>query len=505
MSKETNSAQDFDRIFREKLGGHSVAPPAGMWENINANTHASKRRRGLLWIITNDTTIMLLILLTSFFMLFGEGTDLMANISNAESKTPAAAIKPNEEKSESATTNTSVSATSEPEFISESNNSTVAENTADRYNDSEFETVESKSKTAFKSNMNSNYQGQGDLANLNSEEMKDVKPDETAQPSAKNDDASTDYEASAKRVENANETTLTAVEMTNSKLEKTEDTEPQTSNDFNQIQGENIASNVNKSMSEKLRKMALIRPFLKGAFEEDSLKNFETPKTPPRDLVRNKDHEVFVGVHANFNLPLIFNQNTYGAFDGKELAYKPTFGLASGAIIGYTFKKQYGFQTGFIFYSQQGQNYDDNLNGFAARRQVKLQYFHVPLVLRYKFKIKKQKKFEAPWVLNLGADVGILRSAEITYDGNAYPLGTISNPEANDMDYFKPIDVSVVLGVEKEIYFTKWLMMSIGMRTTFSGDINADGHPVENDGKNYDKSHNFTFGFTLGFNYYMRK
>jgi len=63
----------------------------------------------------------------------------------------------------------------------------------------------------------------------------------------------------------------------------------------------------------------------------------------------------------------------------------------------------------------------------------------------------------------------------------------------------------VVLGVEKEIYFTKWIMMSIGMRTTFSGDINADGHPVENDGKNYDKSHNFTFGFTLGFNYYMRK
>jgi hypothetical protein len=47
-------------------------------------------------------------------------------------------------------------------------------------------------------------------------------------------------------------------------------------------------------------------------------------------------------------------------------------------------------------------------------------------------------------------------------------------------------------------------MLSVGMRTTFSGDINAKDHPVVND-SNYDKSHNFTFGFTLGLNYYMRR
>lgn len=508
MSKDQHSAQDFDRIFREKLGGHSVAPPAGMWENINANTRSSKRRRGLLWIIINDTTIMLLILLTSFFTLFGEGTDLLANVSNAETKSSTNAAEIPNKKSESVTTSKSVSTNSETTAISDSKISKDVEDAANRENDSESEIIRREANTVATSDatrMSSNYQGPGDMANLASEENKDVTPDETAQPSAKNDDTSSDYEPSEKRVENANETTLATAEMTNNESAKIVESESQTNNVFNQIQEENKASDENKNMANRLRKMTLIRPYLTIVFDEDSLKNFEAPRMPIKDLTGTKDHEVFVGVHANFNLPLIFNQNTYGAFDGKELAYKPTFGLASGARIGYTFRRQYGFQTGFIFFSQQGQDYDDNLNGFAARRQVKLQYFHVPLVLRYKFKIKKQQKFESPWVINLGADVGILRSAEITYNGNEYPLGTISNPQANDIDYFRPIDVSVVLGVEKEIYFTKWLMLSIGMRTTFSSDINAESHPVENDGKNYDKSHNFTFGFTLGLNYYIRR
>jgi len=399
MSKETNSAQDFDRVFREKLEGHAVAPPAGMWENINANTQASKRKRGLLWIITSDTTIMLLLLLTSFLMLFGEGADILANISNSETDSLAETTEMANEKREAMNTVKSEMATSEPEFISSSENSTVTENKTDRIDHLETEAVESNSKatsTFVTADMNSNYKGKGDVENLSSEATNNLSSNETASSAIKKDEVPSDYNSAEKRFKRVDEPKASAIETDDREEEGLEENESLAADNVGKRGVEKQVSNQNESMSEKLRQMALIKPYLIGAFEEDSLKNFEAPKMPIQDLIGTKDHEVFVGAHVNFNLPLIFNQNTYGAFDGKELAYKPTFGLASGARIGYTFKRQYGFQTGFIFYSQQGQNYEDNLNGFAARRQVKLQYFHVPMVLRYKFKIKKQQKFESP-------------------------------------------------------------------------------------------------------------
>jgi len=220
-----------------------------------------------------------------------------------------------------------------------------------------------------------------------------------------------------------------------------------------------------------------------------------------RDLVGKNNHEFFVGVQANFNLPLIFNQNTYEVFSGKELAYTPTFGLATAVRLGYTIKQQFGFETGFIFFSRQGQDYEETFSAGTAKRQVKLQYFNIPLVLRYKFKEKKNKKMASPWVINLGAQVDLLQSAVITYNGNSFPLDSIRNLQANDKDYFRATTISGVFGMEREIYFTKFLFLGIGIRTTFSSDINAKDRPVVNDGKGYTKSHNFTFGFTLSLNF----
>lgn len=222
--------------------------------------------------------------------------------------------------------------------------------------------------------------------------------------------------------------------------------------------------------------------------------------TKPKDLVGKRNHEIFLGIQANFNLPLIFNQNTYEVFSGKELAYKSTFGIASGVRLGYTYKQQYGFETGFIFYSRQGQDYEESFSGVTAKRQVKFQYFQIPIVLRYKFKEKKTKKFPSPWVIDLGAQIDLLQSAAITYNGNDFPLDTIQNPAATDIDYFRATTVSAVIALEREIYFTKFLFLGIGIRTTFSSDINAKDRPVVNDGKGYAKSHNFTFGFTLSLN-----
>lgn len=497
MSKNQHSAQDFDRIFQEKLSGHQAAPPAEMWEKINSRTAGSKRRRGLLWIITNDTSLMLLILLMSFFG-FAEGestnTGAVDRIDISTESTEQTSIQ-----------NTLNTESHQSETVTELTAQAVSETTDEARIENAFEIDEAEQEeklatSSTTSNESSNaenvakewtrsHAGSGQTlkeSQTNSSSSNSTQPETTGTTSNQKKNSNSSGEKTF--VKNADSEGLQKGAQAAS--------EPSTSN--------------RKSVAEKqedelkVRQIDVISPYLFTELAEDSLSKVAVPESP-KELTGTRDHEVFAGAHVNFNLPLIFNQNTYGAFDGKELAYKPTFGLASGVRIGYTYKRQYGFQTGFIFYSSQGQKYEDKLNGYVAKRQVKLQYMQVPIILRYKFKIKKERKFESPWVINLGTQIGILQSAQITYDGNKYPLGTIINPETNDKDYFKPIDVSVVLGVEKEIYFTKWLMLSVGMRTAFSGDINAKDHPVMNDGKDYDKSHNFTFGFTLGLNYYLRR
>ncbi|MCB9186965.1 MAG: PorT family protein [Flavobacteriales bacterium] len=501
MSKDQHSAQNFDRIFREKLGGHSMAPPAGMWENINANTQDSKQKRSLLWIITNDTTIMLLILLLSIFAF--DGSDLSKSLSASESssvnitKTMESVPQKEHTAMNQSTRLSSENATDTNNERDDAKPSDTEKTQSTSSNADNFipEIAEDKTNTASSETSSNSVSKQLSSSTSNSGRSATMNVD--------SNDARTDTDASATDMVSNNSDDNSIEPFATSNDGNTDLTSHEISAGGEATTTVGILNPETQNVF-RWKLMKVLPPHLSVQLAEDSLSKVVVPESP-KDLIGTRDHEVFAGAHVNFNLPLIFNQNTYGAFDGKELAYKPTFGLASGVRIGYTYKRQYGFQTGFIFYSRQGQDYDDKLNGNVARRQVKLQYFHVPVILRYKFKIKKQQKFESPWVINLGTDIGILRSAEITYNGNEYPLGAIINPEANDKDYFKPIDVSVVLGVEKEIYFTKWLMLSVGMRTTFSGDINAKDHPVQNDGKNYNKSHNFTFGFTLGLNYYLRR
>lgn len=496
MSKDQHSAQDFDRIFQEKLSGHQAAPPAEMWEKINSRTADSKRRRGLLWIITNDTSLMFLILLLSFFGFAGG-----ERINTGAAETTNVSSESVEKASTQNTLNTeSIKTRTEAEFTTKSVSEATDEAEMENALAIEEEEREEKLVTGSTSSESSNAKNVAkEWTGSHAGSGQTSKESETSSGNSN----STQPEKAA--------TASNQMENSNSSGENTfaENAHPEELQNETQAASKPSTS-TQKSVSEKqedkfkIRQIDVISPYLFTELAEDSLSKVAVPESP-KELTGTRDHEVFAGAHVNFNLPLIFNQNTYGAFDGKELAYKPTFGLASGVRIGYTYKRQYGFQTGFIFYSSQGQKYEDKLNGYAAKRQVKLQYMQVPITLRYKFKIKKERKFESPWVINLGAQIGILQSAQITYDGNEYPLGTIINPETNDKDYFKPIDVSVVLGVEKEFYFTKWLMLSVGMRTAFSGDINSKDHPVMNDGKDYDKSHNFTFGFTLGLNYYLRR
>ncbi|MBL4586250.1 MAG: outer membrane beta-barrel protein [Flavobacteriales bacterium] len=564
MSDKQNNDKAFDGLFAQQLKGHVASPPTDMWEKIRKNTASEKRRRLLRWILLNDGVFMILILLVSVMNCASFGGELSVEMSNenqtkveneeienrtrqtqdemnknlvstvlsakidgpessAESETSsqfsASQKKLKTERSDTRSEKQTVSKSSLDKSIftnrsSDSNRGLASGEQANDFgtvsNSSKNDTTNSKTpfnnltedeiekivEAALKKNEPNSAPDEDensialvidkDVSGENEKEMEDeiieTEFDSISNETAQVNDSETGESDTTESTAELVEAEVTSEEATSEEVATAEVT----------IDGETV--NEQEKQEEEIATIDLADTTgIATADSADVLK--------PKDLVGKKNHELFAGLHANFNLPLIFNQNTYEVFNGKELAYKPNFGLASGTRIGYTYKKQYGFETGFIFSSKQGQDYEETFKGVKARKQVKLQYFNIPLVLRYKFKEKKAKKFPSPWVINLGAQVDLLQSATITYNGNDFPLDSIQNPQADDKDYFRATTISAVLGLEREVYFTKFLFLGIGIRTTFSSDINAKDRPVMNDGKGYMKSHNFTFGFTLSLNF----
>lgn len=217
---------------------------------------------------------------------------------------------------------------------------------------------------------------------------------------------------------------------------------------------------------------------------------------------RFRKHEVYLGVSGNVNLPMIVNQNTLGAYGPKELAYSPAIGYQASVRLGYIYKNRYAIEIGFIFLSHMGQNYSDVFKGKDAKRQVRLDYMHVPLLLQYRLGFSHSKKFNAPWTIGLGAQIDILRSSSIGFDGNQYePVGELTAiPDAKA--YFSPIGISGVLNVERDFYLTKFMFVGVGLRATMSNDINSSDHPVDDD---YGLSHNFAVGLHVSLNGFLRK
>ena len=214
-----------------------------------------------------------------------------------------------------------------------------------------------------------------------------------------------------------------------------------------------------------------------------------------------KKHEIYVGAMASVNLPMIINQNTYGVFGDKEPAYSPTIGYGASVRLGYVYKHRYTVETGFVFLSKMGQNYADKFSGVDARRQVTLSYMHVPLLLQYRLGHSHSKKHSTPWCVGLGAQLDLLQKAAISFDGNQVGLGEIQ-PIADARAYFKPVGISALVNVERDIYINKFMFVGVGLRAAFSNDINSTMHPVADD---YGISHNFSLGLHVSINGFLRR
>lgn len=197
---------------------------------------------------------------------------------------------------------------------------------------------------------------------------------------------------------------------------------------------------------------------------------------------------------TGLNGSLILNQNAYG---NPEMAYAPTFGFTAGGQVIYFHEKKLGF-SGSVLYTRTGQNYAGIQAGAYARRNVRLTYAEVPMLVMKKFIILRN-----PLWLAAGPDVMILLNANQKYSregGNSLqnPEGMI---EGNITERFKKADLTINASISR-LFDLKWYpktMLILAVNTAIGvTDLNNPDWQIPNSQGIYGKSHNFYLGFRIG-------
>ncbi|MCH8902612.1 MAG: outer membrane beta-barrel protein [Bacteroidetes bacterium] len=202
---------------------------------------------------------------------------------------------------------------------------------------------------------------------------------------------------------------------------------------------------------------------------------------------------IYIGSLVSFNSIAIINQNTYGEFNGKELAYKPSYGFAYGMSLNKTISPKLGLELDWLLNSQQGQSYEDEFSFGEYKRSVKLRYTQIPVILKIRSnRCSRQKYPIADFHILLGLQLGALKSAEIITNG----VSSIASEK------FNKIDFSSLAGVEYQLFISRQTYISLSARGTVSViDINAKGWKVEDA---YGRSQNLSVGMNLGINYLLK-
>jgi len=209
----------------------------------------------------------------------------------------------------------------------------------------------------------------------------------------------------------------------------------------------------------------------------------------------------YIGAGGNFNATWIIRQNTYGE---PELKYQFTPSYAGNLNLGFDFSEHWGFKME-LGYAKMGQKYKDTQYELPVERTVKLNYFLLPIMVKYRVGGEKAKFY-----VMAGPQLGVLLSATQVYLRNGTDAPIYNNPIVGPIDVskkeikdrytsmagFARMDIGV------EITPTKHFMIDIGITSAFSiTDLNAPGwRMIDHDGT-YQISHDFYAGLNLGFNY----
>ncbi len=151
--------------------------------------------------------------------------------------------------------------------------------------------------------------------------------------------------------------------------------------------------------------------------------------------------------------------------------YAPVEIKSAGLSLGIFSKKYgYGLEAGFI-YTNQGQTYDSTGINFLGRgvdsiTQIKLNYFKIPLVFRYRTDAKSNRKGGFNFLI--GAQASLLQSAEWISGRNTLTLMTSTNTPIPLTKAYKNFKIDLVMGIGYVVGLTDNLGVSIMARFDYS-------------------------------------
>jgi hypothetical protein len=212
----------------------------------------------------------------------------------------------------------------------------------------------------------------------------------------------------------------------------------------------------------------------------------------------------YFGIAGSGNSTWITNQNNYGL---PEMDYAQTFTFGGNLGVGYDFNNHIGLKLEFGL-NQISEKYKDSRGDSTLDRQVKLNYFNIPILFRYRTGGKVAKFYVAA-----GPQFNFLRSAAQTYNYNGKPysdtLRTLSNQKFNigDEDIkerYNNFDVVARMDLGVNITVVEHLMIDVGLTMGYGLlDINSSDYHLKDFSGAYHPSHTVFGGLTVGLSYHL--
>ncbi len=198
---------------------------------------------------------------------------------------------------------------------------------------------------------------------------------------------------------------------------------------------------------------------------------------------------MYIGISGSYNQTSILE---YGNFFKEERPIQPSlkFGTSKGFVLGYNFSNKFGIQAEYIYNSIQGQNYVMSEEGDIVQKSLSLSYDLIPVTAKIKVG-RISDLTNKPVILNysVGAQYGMLKSYRLPQDKRY----------ETDEKVFKEDEISLVLGLDYDVYIQDNLYISAGARGTISNDISLHDEPLTDNAKR-----NFVFGLRGSLNYVFR-
>jgi hypothetical protein len=220
----------------------------------------------------------------------------------------------------------------------------------------------------------------------------------------------------------------------------------------------------------------------------------------------------YFGIAGSGNSTWITNQNNYGL---PEMDYTSTFAFGGNLGVGYDFTDHLGLKLE-LGLNQISEKYHDTQSSTELARQVKLNYFNIPILFRYRTGGKVAKFYVA-----VGPQFNMLRSATQTYTANGQPLSdsitkkTLSGTQfivgaENIKDRYNSLDIVGRMDLGVNITVVEHLMIDVGLTMGYGlTDINASDYRIPDFPKEgatvgtYHPSHTIFGGLTVGISYHL--